>query len=98
MTKPRMARRDIVSILDRFATRAWLARGLTDPEHGDGRLLNLLNALLDLLLGLAHLVLIALGKGLVASSLLGSLRLEEGYHVSSISIMRSTVSSQGSTG
>jgi hypothetical protein len=39
--------------------------------------LDLLDTLLNLLARLAHLGLIALGKGLIASSLLGSLRLEE---------------------
>lgn len=50
----------------------------TDPKGRDGRLLDALFALLDLVARLAHAGLLILGEFGVATSLLGSLRLREG--------------------
>lgn len=50
----------------------------TDPKGRDGRLLDALFALLDLVAGLAHAGLLVLGKFGVATSLLEGLRLREG--------------------
>jgi hypothetical protein len=45
-----------------------------EPEHGNGRLLNLLDLLLDLVLRLAHAGLVLLGELCVRLTLLNSLR------------------------
>lgn len=49
---------------------------LTEPEHGDGRLGCLLDALLDLVARLAHARLVLLGELCVAPALLRCLRLD----------------------
>lgn len=52
-----------------------MENGRTEPEHRDGRLLDLLDALLDLLLGLAHAQLVLLRELGIAPALLWGLGL-----------------------